>query len=91
MRLILNPTYFLNYRAPLTNNRRMNLLTQASCGDFYCCYRFLNLYCCVFVFPNKSLWRQSVALVMKASFGEGFCKKQAVRNVIFVLCTFALR
>lgn len=48
----------------------MNLLTQASCGDFYCCYRFLNLYCCVFVFPNKSLVRQSVALVMKASFGE---------------------
>lgn len=49
----------------------MNLLKQASCGDFYCCYSFLNLYCCVFVFPNKSLVRQSVALVMKASFGEG--------------------
>lgn len=49
----------------------MNLLTQASCGDFDCCYCFLNLYCCVFVFPNKSLVRQSVALVMKASFGEG--------------------
>lgn len=48
----------------------MNLLTQASCGDLYCCYCFLNLYCCVF-FPNKSLGRQSVALVMKASFGEG--------------------
>lgn len=49
----------------------MNLLKQASCGDCYCCYRFLNLYCWVFVFPNKSLVRQPVAIVMKASFGKG--------------------
>lgn len=48
----------------------MNLFSQVSCGDLYCRYCFLNLYCCVFVFPNKPLGRLLVALVMKASFGE---------------------
>lgn len=47
----------------------MNQLSQVSCGDLYCCYCFLNLYCWV-CFPNNPLGRKQVAFVTKASFGD---------------------
>lgn len=91
MRLILNPYLFSQLSCPSNKQSPHEPAYAGVMRRFLLLLSFPKLVLLCFCFPKQVFVASIVALVMKASFGEGFCKKQAVRNVIFVLCTFALR